>query len=357
MERKNWLDWMKVIGMFTIILGHLFPNGIVPFVYSFSVPLFFVISGFLTNINFITNGKIYFEKLFKGLIIPYTLIWALNVLVYAVIARQVPSDIFEKVMGFVFGLEAYIGALWFIYTLILLKVITFLIAKIINNNLNRQLGFLLLTIIGIFGMYLINNCNQDNLINPVTTCFPDLQIMFHGRIASSWVNILCAMPFFSLGIFLRQSKIVEKYIQKLEQTKISILIASAISLSLILYPLAELNGEMFMYDCGYGNSIPLCYFNAIIGFFAVLLVSIAIKDKLRDYIVVLASGSILVLGFHGIPLNLTMLLFPGATQIGGEILGGILFAVILYLAFFPFIKLVRKYFPIMMGYRKVYGSV
>lgn len=45
--RFYWVDWMKVIGMFLIIWGHLFPKHSCDFIYSFNVPLFFCISGFL----------------------------------------------------------------------------------------------------------------------------------------------------------------------------------------------------------------------------------------------------------------------------------------------------------------------
>ena len=44
--RLNWLDWMKVIGMYLIVYGHFSSYGH-KFIYTFSVPLFFMISGFL----------------------------------------------------------------------------------------------------------------------------------------------------------------------------------------------------------------------------------------------------------------------------------------------------------------------
>lgn len=45
-ERKNWIDWMKAVGMLTIVWGHCFPEGgVSEFLYAFNVPLFFIISG------------------------------------------------------------------------------------------------------------------------------------------------------------------------------------------------------------------------------------------------------------------------------------------------------------------------
>ena len=64
--RFYWVDWMKVIGMFLIIWGHLFPKHSCDFIYSFNVPLFFCISGFLEG------GRL---KL-KPLMVPYLIICA-----------------------------------------------------------------------------------------------------------------------------------------------------------------------------------------------------------------------------------------------------------------------------------------
>lgn len=49
-ERVVWIDWMKTLGIYFIIAGHCFGPGY-KIVYAFSVPLFFVISGFLYKIE------------------------------------------------------------------------------------------------------------------------------------------------------------------------------------------------------------------------------------------------------------------------------------------------------------------
>ena len=46
---KNWIDWMKVLGMFAIIWGHCFPQLFSDFLYAFNVPLFFFISSYLSK--------------------------------------------------------------------------------------------------------------------------------------------------------------------------------------------------------------------------------------------------------------------------------------------------------------------
>lgn len=350
MERKLWLDWMKVIGMFSIILGHLFPTGLVPFLYSFSVPLFFIISGFLTNIN--RDNKRTWPKLCNGLLIPYVLIWLVNVVVYAGISRSIPSDIINKFVGCLFGLQQYIGAMWFVYTLIICKLIVSLIGKIDRKHaIKMVIGIQLVCIAGLF---YINHCDLNDLLSPISNVWPDLSIMFNGKIVWSWTNTLCAMPYFCAGILLREFNVLNSVIKKLSQVRPIYLIFIALIAFGVLYPLSEINGNMFMYECGYGNYLLLHYFNAFLGSFAVLTISLIIQNHFSYFnywINLLASGSILVLGFHGIPLNITMLKFPTLISIGGEIFGSLMYTFLLYITFIPIIIFVNKYCPIFSGYR------
>ena len=65
-QRFIWLDWMKVIGMYFIICGHLW----VPYylqIYTFSVPAFFIISGFLHKEY--AEGS-FLMRTFRNLILP-----------------------------------------------------------------------------------------------------------------------------------------------------------------------------------------------------------------------------------------------------------------------------------------------
>ena len=71
-NRKVWIDWMKALGMLLIIWGHCFPVGLTSFVYAFSVPLFFVISGYLSKRE--ESLKVFWKKNFRSLIVPYLLL-------------------------------------------------------------------------------------------------------------------------------------------------------------------------------------------------------------------------------------------------------------------------------------------
>ena len=70
-ERLVWLDYMKVIGMFLIVAGHLSPPGN-EFVYVFSVPLFFVCSGILAKKE--SSIKVCWDKMVNRMIVP-AILW------------------------------------------------------------------------------------------------------------------------------------------------------------------------------------------------------------------------------------------------------------------------------------------
>ena len=76
--RKNWIDWMKSIVIFLILYGHLFSYGYT-YVYTFSVPLFFFISGYLCKIE--TDYKIFWKKVFYNLILPMFLLSAICLMI------------------------------------------------------------------------------------------------------------------------------------------------------------------------------------------------------------------------------------------------------------------------------------
>ena len=82
-KRMNWLDWMKTIGMYLIVYGH-YTSYAHEFIYTFSVPLFFVMSGFLFKKE--ENIRTFFKKNFYNLILPMLLM-----VILVQIRKNVPS--------------------------------------------------------------------------------------------------------------------------------------------------------------------------------------------------------------------------------------------------------------------------
>lgn len=67
--RIEWVDSVKGIGMLLVIFGHFMNSRIVDVIYIFHIPLFFIISGYLFNVNH--GYRTFFESKFRGMLLPY----------------------------------------------------------------------------------------------------------------------------------------------------------------------------------------------------------------------------------------------------------------------------------------------
>ena len=93
-ERINYIDYTKGIAILFVIFGHVYcgNNVATNWIYSFHIPLFFIVSGFLLNFSkskdtvfYTTNSvsytdtkKIILKKL-KLLMVPYLLFSLINI--------------------------------------------------------------------------------------------------------------------------------------------------------------------------------------------------------------------------------------------------------------------------------------
>ena len=120
----DWIDWMKAIGIYLVVLGHFYSYG-EKFIYVFHIPLFFVISGFLNKKE--TDVQVFWRKLWYNLVIPMLLMAVANFAYHCILQffKGVfsPVDAYWFVRNLSFGMVAGLDTLWFVYTLILLKII------------------------------------------------------------------------------------------------------------------------------------------------------------------------------------------------------------------------------------------
>ena len=125
-ERKNWIDWMKAIGMLMIVWGHCFPDGgTSEFLYAFNVPLFFIISGYLTRREH--SMALCWDKCLHNLVIPYFILSLIKVAGF--ILKHLDDGMWAwSLFGVTFGFHSINGAsgcgnLWFVYALIVIKLV------------------------------------------------------------------------------------------------------------------------------------------------------------------------------------------------------------------------------------------
>lgn len=124
-QRKIWIDWAKTLSIFVIVWGHFFPEGLCGFIYTFNVPVFFIISGYLCRRE-TSFGKC-FDKTLHNLIIPYFILATIKVAGYVIKHLDDGQWLWSAiaVAGGFHSLHDASGCsnLWFVYTLVILKFV------------------------------------------------------------------------------------------------------------------------------------------------------------------------------------------------------------------------------------------
>lgn len=134
MQRINFIDSLKGIGILAVILGHI-ANPFANFIYLWHMPLFFIISGFFININ--KNFFTFVKKNALNIMIPYFIFGILGILVEGIkdLVLQRNFELLILLKGLFFYMDfyhlqnSYALILWFLPALFFAKIFTFLLSK------------------------------------------------------------------------------------------------------------------------------------------------------------------------------------------------------------------------------------
>lgn len=177
-KRILWIDYSKAIGIFLVILGHI---KIAPeykqFIFSFHMPLFFIISGFLEKNKSIKESII---AGIKTLLIPYLIMYLLSFILWIPSRILWHKELYENesmlnglvlkpLVGMLFGVgydTRYSTMmnipLWFLFGLFFVKIIHSVLIKIFRR---RELIYVISSI-GIIGLvYLLKQIEVDLLFS------------------------------------------------------------------------------------------------------------------------------------------------------------------------------------------------
>lgn len=319
-SRLNWLDWMKAIGIVLIAYGHFF-SLYDRYVYVFSVPLFFVISGFLSRRE--TDYRLFWKKLWYNLVVPLLLICAINYLIGAIkglLSENTPLPVNPLLFAgkMLIGLHEAVGGLWFVYTLIILKIIL----QFTHRAYMHLLWFVAFSVLA----YVHNHYDID------------LFGLHPSRLVWSITDTFVSYPFFILGYALRNWK------DKISGYKPNKYTFCWIALSLLLVFLCGHHHEyVFLVVCGYGDNFLLFLIGGMAGSAFIYFLS-KLLDNLRGrFIIDISLGTILILGFHGHFIKAFRSVFPATSALD------LVWSVCIVLLFVPIIRFCQSYFPIIMG--------
>ena len=238
-----WLDYAKIIGIFLMIWGHAAHSspGVRLYIWSFHMPLFFIISGMLYKP---LTLKETLKKDWRTLAVPYFLLnfvcWAYLFAVLTVKGLMSITWLTQTGGAILFGLGYETGhfqpvstACWFIYALFLIRIILAVFYR------GRQRNLLYLSAFGIAATVFLQRMDID-LWMPLDSA-------------------LLVLPFVCAGIAFRS--VMTRFAEWGGRWSWAALFA----LLALWCWLAACNGRVDANTCNPGNSLALYYIVAILG--------------------------------------------------------------------------------------------
>lgn len=341
--RIHWVDSLKALGIFLVVLTHHeeeIPKSLLKYVYSFHMPLFFFISGFLYRPERYENARQFIYRRVRTLVIPYFVLSFVSfaaVVGFSIYQNGIRSidavGLGRSVTGIFVSAQDIIPLpnmpMWFITCLFVVEVLFYFINKVTTSNrTNLRLLILALIASSVFG-YIYSNNVPVRLPWGIDTAFN-------------------AIPFYGVG-FIASIKLLRHH-DRPRDSKILLLATLLLLVSLWSF---DKNGFVNLVSNRTGGHYFFFYLSSFSAIILLVLISMALpRVSVIEYV---GMNSIVILAFH---LNAYSLIWriPRLTDYvlsnplwGGHLLG-ILFLSILQILFtLPAIQVIRTCFPYVLS--------
>lgn len=287
-KEYTWINLGRLLGIFSVILGHLWLNNskVTIYIYSFHMPFFFFLSGFVFKKRKIKDVII---KGFHKLIIPYLLIFPITYVWWLFTTFPSHPELYENtvmdkfvkpLLGFFIanGRDTSISImpnkpLWFLPSLFFTRIIfSFFISQ--KNILHFLFVFFILGC-----TYFIN---KTSFFIPfgITPVFP-------------------MYLFFLLGYLSRD---IYKYITSFNKY---LLFLVGILISVIFFFICQLNGRVDVASL-YLGKIYLFYINSFLEIIGLMFILISLECFEKKVVMfrILYSNTLLIMAFQGIFISI-----------------------------------------------------
>lgn len=152
-KRLNYIDILKGFGILFVILGHIqqyIPSWLLIYIYSFHMPLFYYVSGYLYKEKYEKMElKGYIKKRAKELLYPYITLTIINFLWYIIKEHSI-NGIVKYIISFLYSNYIfdinYVGAVWFLMSLFIVEILYMMLRKKSNLNITSIMVFICFTI-------------------------------------------------------------------------------------------------------------------------------------------------------------------------------------------------------------------
>lgn len=324
-QHINWIDFAKVAGIYLVIIGHgkLLSPEWRQYIYSFHMPLFFIISGMLFHVK--PKDK-FWKNIVRRMIIPYLLINLFFLVVknlgrVLLIGKWDLSNFLKQIYAILLGVgykteycEPVCTTLWFVIALVILYIIF---------NISASRKYAVLVTLACIVCFIALSTQGIDIWMPIDSA-------------------LFAAPFFCFGMFAKE------YLLNNNNENKYAMVGGA--LLLVCYIVNLYNGKVNINGCNYGRSLALFYVAGGTGAMGFLLLckSISIKKDYSEF----AKGLFLIMGFNLLFISLFTFafnkLFPSINMSSGI---GLFVGFLILICFKPIINWCIKYFPAIIGYR------
>ena len=243
--RRNDLDYARGIAILLILIGHA--NGMsdleTKLIYSFHVPLFFVISGMLMRYTSVVDKpwKLIWSGWLKRIVIP-SVIWETILSVFYFVIKDIPIK--QLVVNSV-TLNFNLSVLWFIPCLLLAEVVWIIILKMHKSGYPSYINVVIAAVFLVGAMF--------------------TPVLFIKR-------MMVAEVFVIFGF------IIEPVVEKLNK-KSAVVYATLLTVTAIWLITTILNGRTDLSAGVFGN-IVLYYVHSLLGSLMVVIVCKRLSDNL-----------------------------------------------------------------------------
>lgn len=318
-ERLTYLDVAKGIGILLVVIGHVYAFNrqivdrfFVIWLYSFHMPLFFIISGMLIAYKDEKDIWKFVKKRIKGILIPYVFFSIFSIIVFAIVNDFSREVFVQNVKATICGVG--IDTLWFLPALFFGEVIFFALRNLLKNK------------------YVI--C----IISAIIYTLGNFMMKDYGLICLFLGRICIAVGFIMIGNYTMN------LIRKRNMPWYGLIVIAILSVIL-----SKINGLVDLNNLVFNNHI-LYLINSLIGTYLILEISKLIDI---DEITYWGRNTLIVMATH---LNIIYILFNKILGIHsfGYVTGMIVFVLLLAVERI-IIYVVNRYMPFLMGRKQKRG--
>ena len=310
-KRVYWIDWLKVFTMILVVYAHICNSLLVTIIFSFHMPLFLFISGFLHKQR---SFKDELRVTFKSLIIPYF------ILTFAFLAINLDVNLKDYFYTLLCSLEQtpyYIRPMWFVYSLAVIRIVVSAL-----KSLNRCIILSLLLIVVFSVTYKMGYISQDKDLFQMNT-------------------IMLSFPYFVLGKTVAQKDLLS-LLKRIPLWAIWII-------GLPFVYLAVKNGRVNLFKCDCGASLLLFFLDSIALTFVVFMTfaKMEVFNRFNYYVEMMSKGMIIILAYHLTAFALCLRFIDNNTILGSLFITAIIMFIGFFLSLFCW-----KRIPILFGKKR-----